>query len=80
MRCFVKQLGANVWGDMFGEDGSKWPAGTVLAGDENAVPTRHGVSADARFRLANKKGGDPDEWPADLRRYRDWHPWMEGKT
>lgn len=65
--CFVKQLGANVWGEMFGQDGSTWPKGTMLDGTTPVRESRHGVFADARFRLRDPKGGDPEEWPEELR-------------
>lgn len=68
--CFVKQLGANVVtrNDMIedafnGKDG--WP-------DPQVEHHIHGFredyqGADCRVRLRDPKGGDPSEWPEDLR-------------
>ena len=69
-KCFVKQLGANVVtrNDMVedafnGRDG--WP-------DPEVEHDIHGYrenyqGADCRIRLRDPKGGDPEEWPEDLR-------------
>ena len=69
--CFVKQLGGNVVTrndtieDVFGNGETGWPEPDV----EHDI---HGFreeyqGADCRIRLRNKKGGDPAEWPEDLR-------------
>lgn len=55
---FVKQLGANVETDGISAPGSHWPRSTGL------VDTGRGIF---RKHLINRKGGDWDEWPADLR-------------
>lgn len=62
--CFVKQLGSNVeWNGIQGGYGdgtpNVWPASSVQ--DEDTA--RHSW----RKFLKNKKGGDPAEWPEDLR-------------
>ncbi len=73
--CFVKQLGAVVVdrNDAFqfdepGED-DHWPPDTCDLNIEhniNGYRDDH-QGADCRIHLVNKKGGDMDEWPADLR-------------
>lgn len=50
--CFVKQLGA-------------WPLIDSLAGCEEPVGSR--LPEEARLKLCDRKGGDPAEWPEDLR-------------
>lgn len=58
--CFVKQLGAEpgIWedGSMYTRSCGFWPARSDYA-DDNAFI----------LRLRDRKGGDPDEWPEDLR-------------
>lgn len=63
--CFVKQLGAKPRGEVTGRDGLDWPEGTMLSG-EDCVPINE-FTALATFSLRDKKGGNWDEWPADLR-------------
>ena len=53
--CFVKQLGANAQD----ENGA-------MRGRRSAVGIKHDFPA-----LLHRKGGDPAEWPADLR-VREW--------
>lgn len=71
VRCFVKQLGANIVlrnddvEDQFNNDESGWP-------DPHVEYDIHGYrenfqGADCRVCLQDKKGGNPEEWPADLR-------------
>ena len=56
--AFVKQLGARpIWNGCAGPD-EHWPAGTAR------VDSGHGYWD---VRLRDRKGGDPSEWPADLR-------------
>lgn len=70
-RCFVKQLGANIVlrndevEDQFNNNDTGWP-------DPHVEYDIHGYrenfqGADCRVWLQDKKGGNPDEWPADLR-------------
>ena len=58
---FVKQLGTAPKADIFGRDGFNWPHGTMLRNDP--VVGREL----ATFALRDPKGGDPSEWPEDLR-------------
>lgn len=69
--CFVKQLGSNIVtrndmvDDAFNSLNTGWPDPVV----EHHI---HGFredyqGADCRIRLRHKKGGDPEEWPEDLR-------------
>lgn len=69
--CFIKQLGANVVTrndmieDVFNSSRTGWP-------DPEVEHDIHGFredyqGADCRIRLRDNKGGDPTEWPADLR-------------
>lgn len=68
--CFVKQMGSNIVtrNDMVedafnGESG--WPEPDV---EHNIHGFREEYQgADCRIRLRDRKGGDPTEWPADLR-------------
>lgn len=53
--CFVKQLGARPL-ETEPDDGPEWP-----------VPLVEGNSGFAEPILRDRKGGDPDEWPEDLR-------------
>lgn len=66
--AFVKQLGANVEdrndAGFDGEPGHAWPEGTDPEFDDSD-PGYQG--APVRVRLRDRKGGDPSEWPADLR-------------
>lgn len=57
--CFVKQVGAQP----FEEQGqcSRWPRGTGVSFDEMREQER------VTYRLKDSKGGDPAEWPEDLR-------------
>lgn len=68
---FVKQMGGNVITrndqieDVFNNGSSGWP-------DPEVEHDIHGYreeyqGADCRIRLRDPKGGDPDEWPEDLR-------------
>jgi protein gp37 len=60
--CFVKQLGAQVrWNGNSPANGS-WPADGV-DGEEAIGETAHAF----RMRLRDGKGGDPSEWPEDIR-------------
>lgn len=53
---FVKQLGALV-GEAAPAQTQRWPDGTQVSPFEDGV----------RYWLKNKKGGNPSEWPEDLR-------------
>ncbi len=55
--CFVKQLGAKPILKCIADTGSDWPVGVRFS---------HGVQGRSVI-LADPKGGDPDEWPDDLR-------------
>lgn len=61
---YLKQVGANVVDRndaISGDEVGDWPEGTdVEFGDQHQ-------GADCRIRLKHSKGGDPAEWPADLR-------------
>lgn len=60
--CFVKQLGARVnWDGCAGPD-EHWPTGTKKVDHGNGG---------WRIMLRDRKGGDMEEWPADLR-VREW--------
>lgn len=67
---FVKQLGGHVVDrNDAGFDGHEpgcWPDGTETD-DWDLDPSRQYQGADARILLRDKKGGDPAEWPEDLR-------------
>jgi protein gp37 len=74
--AFVKQFGANIVDrNDAGFDGCNlggWPAceeyGGLIRVEENINGFREEYQgADVRVRLPDKKGGNPDEWPADLR-------------
>lgn len=78
MRVYVKQLGSNVrdrndarFFDSGGTDVADkraWPLGTVDKVEHNPNGVREEYQgAPIRIRLADRKGGDWDEWPADLR-------------
>lgn len=69
--CFVKQLGSNIVlrndevDDQFNNNDTGWP-------DPHVEHDIHGYQenyqgADCRVVLRDKKGGDPTEWPNDLR-------------
>lgn len=66
--AFCKQLGAHVLdrndAGFDGDDGDAWPADTCVEHDE--VDTGF-QGAPVRVRLRDRKGGDPAEWPEDLR-------------
>lgn len=72
--CFVKQLGANVRDRNDAEwDGSTltaWPNEPDLEHDPDGYVTNH-QGATVRVRLNDRKGGDPAEWPEDLR-VQEW--------
>ena len=71
--AFVKQLGANVIdrNDNFGFDGwdeTTWPYRVEHRVEHDIHGYREEYQgADCRIRLIDRKGGDPAEWPADLR-------------
>jgi len=56
--CFVKQAGANVRTSGMSGPGEHWPDGTIR------VDSGEG---DFRIELVDKKGGNMEEWPPDLR-------------
>lgn len=58
---FVKQLGSKPMAHVVGNDGFNWPSGTMLA---NVTVCDDGTT---EFALNDRKGGDPEEWPEDLR-------------
>ncbi len=53
--CFVKQVGAEPYMDGSGSERFRWPAGFEVVGDRTKLLT------------VDRKGGDPSEWPEDLR-------------
>ena len=55
--CFVKQVGARPILKCIADTGSDWPVGVRFS---------HGVQGRS-VMLADQKGGDPAEWPKDLR-------------
>lgn len=62
--CFTKQLGA--WPLVYREEARRLMAlGSRVAWDDS------GEEISARLVLRDRKGGDPAEWPADLR-VREW--------
>jgi protein gp37 len=67
---FVKQLGANVVtrnDDGFeGDTPRGWPMDTSYDGNIHGYRDDH-QGADVRVRLRESHGGDPSEWPKDLR-------------
>jgi protein gp37 len=67
---FVKQLGAHVIdANDAGFDGieeREWPEDTQHD-DWDEDPSRQYQGADTRIFLTDRKGGDPSEWPKDLR-------------
>lgn len=67
---FVKQLGAHVIdrndAGFDGHEPTNWPDGTETD-DWDLDPSRQYQGADARILLESSKGGDPKEWPEDLR-------------
>jgi protein gp37 len=72
--CFVKQLGAHVRGPLKGclVDWFEMPDGEWRQLPIIVTPSAQPWVADTRTRaigarLFNKKGGDPSEWPEDLR-------------
>jgi protein gp37 len=71
---FVKQLGRDVRdrndAGFLGEEPSHWPERIDILDrvEHDLDGTRDGYQgAPVRIHLDNKKGGDPQEWPADLR-------------
>jgi len=62
---FVKQLGAQVFWDGMSDPGQHWP------GDVEARSTTRGLRGFSaggwHMVLSDRKGGDPAEWPEDLR-------------
>lgn len=73
--CFVKQMGSNIVTrndmieEVFNDRKSGWPSPDV---DHDIHGFREEYQgADCRIRLMNSKGGDPGEWPEDLR-IRQW--------
>lgn len=72
--CFVKQLGANVRDrndvGFDGEPGDAWDMGARLfdAVEHDPDGVRNDYQgAPVRVHLSDRKGGDPSEWPANLR-------------
>jgi protein gp37 len=65
--CFVKQLGGNIIdrNDAFGGENCDWPDSPAPLSVEEMDTVHQG--ADCRVKLRDKKGGDPQEWPLDLR-------------
>jgi protein gp37 len=74
---FVKQLGADIratndegWEQLFGDEGDErtWPIEDIDAVEHspNGYREEH-QGAEVRVHLWDAKGGDPEEWPADLR-------------
>jgi protein gp37 len=61
--CFVKQVGSNAV-CRNDEPDTPWPGGTVPI-DDDYEPRYQGETAPLVFM--NRKGGDPAEWPEDLR-------------
>ncbi len=55
--CFVKQMGGNVEFNGMSNPGEHWPNGVK----------KQSLMGRFRVLLADKKGGDPSEWPEDLR-------------
>jgi protein gp37 len=66
--CFVKQLGQNATVRNDSED-ECWPGSTIPIRDEYE-PTFQGE--DAPLQFMHRKGGDPEEWPEDLRCVREF--------
>lgn len=66
--CFTKQLGAHVEdrndAGFDGDTPTSWPMDTDVQHDESDTGYQ---GAPVRVRLVDRKGGDPAEWPADLR-------------
>ena len=69
--CFVKQLGSNVITrndmieDVWNDGKSGWTEPDV---EHNIHGFREDYQgADCRIRLRDPKGGDPNEWPEDMR-------------
>lgn len=79
--CFVKQLGANVrdrndagFSGDFDGSGTAWPVQHEIDDriESNLDGTRDGYQgAPVRIHCRHPKGGDPAEWPEDLR-VREW--------
>lgn len=67
--CFVKQLGAVVLeSNDAGFDGGpgEWPSDTCVDHEYEGLIQSH-QGAPVRLHLRDRKGGDPSEWPEDLR-------------
>lgn len=64
--CFIKQLGAYPHS---GEEGAGWAADFASGSDKHwrwdDRPVPHGIIS--VYEQRHKKGGDPEEWPLDLR-------------
>jgi protein gp37 len=70
--AFVKQLGANVEdrndAGFMGEDPTSWPIHIFEDDRTEEHPSDTGYQgAPVRVHLRDRKGGDPAEWPEDLR-------------
>lgn len=67
---FVKQMGANVWdrndAGFEGDYPHEWPMDTETD-DWHLDPSRQYQGAMCRVMLGDRKGGNTDEWPEDLR-------------
>jgi protein gp37 len=67
---FVKQLGANVWdvndAGYEGDYPHEWPMDTDTD-DWHLDPSRNYQGAPCRVMLGDRKGGNMNEWPEDLR-------------
>jgi hypothetical protein len=70
VRMFVKQLGGNIRdrndAGYEGDTPTSWPMDTDTEDDPNGFREEY-QGAPVRVRLRDRKGGDIDEWPADLR-------------
>lgn len=72
--CFVKQLGSQPIGSWHA-DGTPTYSGSGSVGSNSLLSTlsekSHPACLGGQWRLRDKKGGDPAEWPEDLR-VREW--------
>lgn len=70
--CFTKQLGTVVWDrndagfDAEWNDGEGWPEPAEVEHDIRGFREEY-QGAPVRVHLRDRKGGDPEEWPEDLR-------------
>jgi protein gp37 len=68
--CFVKQLGAKVLdrndAGYEGDTPTSWPMDTDTEDNPRGYREEY-QGAPVRVRLVDRKGGDPSEWPEDLR-------------